>query len=95
MCNSGNDEGEKTYPGLGVRIRLTRHLGFHLTQTYIPRFYEVDLIQKECVNSSEQAKQTRNLHMHYVYAYAHRDIRTKNFPFLYEDGPRAVMGVKQ
>jgi len=34
--NSGNDEGEKTYPGLGVRIRLTRHLGFHLTQTYIP-----------------------------------------------------------
>jgi hypothetical protein len=25
---------------------------------------------------------------------AHRDIRAKNFPFLYEDGPRAVMGVK-
>ena len=25
---------------------------------------------------------------------AHRDIRAKIFPFLYEDGPRAVMGVK-
>ena len=25
---------------------------------------------------------------------ANRDIRAKNFPFLYEDGPRAVMGVK-
>ena len=24
----------------------------------------------------------------------HRAMRAKNFPFLYEDGPRAVMGVK-
>lgn len=32
-----NDDSEKKdYPGLGVRIRLTRHLGYHLTQTYIP-----------------------------------------------------------
>jgi hypothetical protein len=26
---------------------------------------------------------------------AHRDIRAKNLPILYEDGPRAVMGVKK
>ena len=25
---------------------------------------------------------------------AHRTMRAKNFPFLYEDGPRTVMGVK-
>ena len=29
------DEGN-TYPGLGVGVKLQRHLGYHLTQTYIP-----------------------------------------------------------
>ena len=24
------------YPGLGVKIELRRHLGFHLTQSYMP-----------------------------------------------------------
>ena len=24
------------YPGLGVKVRLKRHFGYHLTQTYIP-----------------------------------------------------------
>lgn len=31
------DENDNaTYPGLGVKIDLKRHLGYHLTQTYIP-----------------------------------------------------------
>ena len=25
---------------------------------------------------------------------AHKEMRAKNFPFLYEDGPRTVMGAK-
>ena len=26
----------KTYPGLGIKLNLKRHLGYHLTQTYVP-----------------------------------------------------------
>jgi len=26
----------KTYPGLGIKLNLHRHLGYHLTQTYVP-----------------------------------------------------------
>ena len=27
---------ELIYPGLGVKLELKRHLGFHLTQSYMP-----------------------------------------------------------
>ena len=34
FVDSGDEDG--IYPGLGVKISLQRHLGYHLTQTYIP-----------------------------------------------------------
>ena len=40
-------------------------------------------------NENEQLKKKEKEHMQ-----THRAMRARNFPFLYEDGPRTVMGVK-